>query len=549
MTNNYNSSKKMLLVRDYWHQGYGQILNDCRGINANNNGKALILCHADVDAMAAARILTYMLRADQVEYVLEACPTFGTLQEKSLRHTKSDGALPFAAIVLINVGGTRNLSRLFGGGANGDTTDNSSSPLLDLNHTTMFVLDGRMPVHLGNVYAGDHVVVFCDDAAYASKNIDLPSDGDNLSGNEDEEEEEESESESDSSSDDDDILIDSDDDSDDEGEEEMDFNNDGIEGVSKPKKESTAMGDDDDDNDADVMMEDEDIDYDGEDEGDGRITPQKNKKKVKRRAGAAQQDQSPQVEEGSPSNDTAATETLDEDDDDFGTTQGTNTTNNMNNTSVLQPLSPAERHQQRQNRLRVYYNGGCEYGMPASFMMYFLAKQMRFGTVADLLWLSMVGTTDSYLQARLSKVNYAYLARELGQDCLKLFPPTDTVGRANNTVYAENLLVNSNSARGDTTTQLRFSELGLIKPLEADPKFFLLRHSTLLDAFQLSPYVSTNLQLWTKPGMQRLLELLARMGYPMEECKHPYPFLKPSLRRRLPGQLEEYAEVCIVAVC
>ncbi|CAB9512032.1 CDC45-like protein [Seminavis robusta] len=166
----------MILEVDNWHLGYSQILVDCR----QSGGKCLILCHADVDALAAARIWTYMLRADQLEYTLLPCATWNALLSNI--NSASTSASMYAAIVLINVGVTRNLTKLFG------------QQSLQLGSTKVYVLDGRRPVHLANVYAEDHVVVFWD-PSHGSVD-DMPSDGDNLSGKDDDDDERRHESES-----------------------------------------------------------------------------------------------------------------------------------------------------------------------------------------------------------------------------------------------------------------------------------------------------------------------------------------------------------------
>ena len=71
----------------------------------------------------------------------------------------------------------------------------------------------------------------------------------------------------------------------------------------------------------------------------------------------------------------------------------------------------------------------------------------------------------------------------------------------------------------------------------------LLRHSSLLDGMKLSDYVSTKLRIWEKSGNRKLHELLAKMGYPLDECRQPFAFMKPSLKRRLQEKIAQYAEV------
>jgi hypothetical protein len=48
-------------------------------------------------------------------------------------------------------------------------------------------------------------------------------------------------------------------------------------------------------------------------------------------------------------------------------------------------MTPRELHQNRRNRLRVYYNETF-YGSPAAYIAYRVATQIRFGDIGDLLW-------------------------------------------------------------------------------------------------------------------------------------------------------------------
>lgn len=199
--------------------------------------------------------------------------------------------------------------------------------------------------------------------------------------------------------------------------------------------------------------------------------------------------------------------------------------------------SPRELHRQRRERLRSYYTSGSFFGSPAAFIAHHIATQLRFGDHGDLLWLACVGVTDAYLQSRVDMVGYTELAMALRQNCLKLFP-SEMYDKAINTVYAEDL---SGSADG-AKTKITFSDNGRIVA-ENDYRFFLLRHSSLLESMVHSDFVSTRLQVWTRKGMHKLQELLAKMGYPLEECKQPFAFMKPSLRRRLHEKIMEHSEV------
>ncbi|CAB9512033.1 control protein 45 homolog [Seminavis robusta] len=283
--------------------------------------------------------------------------------------------------------------------------------------------------------------------------------------------------------------------------------------------------------------EEPDVDYDGEDERDPQAGSPTKKKKKKKKQTSTDNDLGHDTDSTNPASD--ASDDDDDDDDDNLQTAATAPTTAPSPTQAQ--LTPAERFRQRQDRLRLYYSHGSSHGAPTCYVAHKIATQLRFGNVADLLWLCMVGVTDAWLQSRLDIVGYAEMADSLREKCLKLFPlHQDLYERAQTTVYAEELLVGAGGSQ-QQQTKLTFSEQGRILP-QTDHRFFLLRSSSLLDAMQCSNYVSTQMQLWTKPGMQRLHELLARMGYPLEDCHQPFNFMKPSLRRRLVGQLAEYGE-------
>jgi len=494
----------MILEHEQWLFGYDQILKDCRDDNGSKT--VLLLCNADVDAMSCARIISYMLRSDGVHYQLMLCKCYSDL-ESTLTDMANEGTLEsVSSVLLLNFGAALNLTQLF------------RPNLLQQEDHKIFVLDCKRPIHLANVYSPDNVVVFLD-ATQSTK--DMPSDGDNLSGGESSSSEEDSD-DSDSDDDDSDHSIGDEEEefkSDDEGdnaEVEADFND--VEGdarVQEPSKNES------------------DPSYDAEDEQDDDNDDDPNEKDASPRESKRQKIDS----KTAPAGDKQDTSGGDDDEED-------NKENNDNNAQPTQEtvasVSPRELHKDRMDRLRKYYNEGSFYGSPSSFVAYSLASQQRFAEKGDLLWLACVGVTDAYLHSRLDLIGYAKLAGELSLQVQKLFP-NQAFDRALSTVYAEDL-VGSGSGSTMGQTKISLSENGRIVS-EKDFRFFLLRHSSLLDSMQYSEYVCTKLALHTKQGEQKLLELLARMGYPLDECKQPFPFMRPSLRRRLKDKLGTHAPV------
>ena len=186
-------------------------------------GRALLLVHPDTDAMATARILSYMLRADGVPYQLRPCLGW----ERLKRILGRVGVLPLAsdtaggvdegdetdnededgnangnnggaahwvendtdirAVVLMNMGANRNLAKLFRQQQQSAMTRDSHGMSGPINmgggnkNVKCYVFDCHRPYHLANIHTGKNVVLF-NDRPFEEEEI--PSDGDNLSGDE-----------------------------------------------------------------------------------------------------------------------------------------------------------------------------------------------------------------------------------------------------------------------------------------------------------------------------------------------------------------------------
>lgn len=323
----------MILELDNWYLGYQQILTDCRHNEDGVAGSVLLLCAADVDAMAGARIWTYMLRSDGISYQMLPCASYSQL-EQSLADKKADDV---RALVLMNLGANRNLTRLF------------DKEELGLDSSVkIYILDCRRPVHLANVHAGNNVVVFWDSV----QNDDVPSDGDNLSGDESSSDEEDDESDNDSS--DDDGEHEFNDVADDEGEHEAEFEGDN---EANPQDEmNSASGDGDESIDDGVSFRDDDSNSEG---------PSKRRKTEKEAENL--DDESSGSDEASEAEPTAGIVS-------------------SNPEGSQPPMTPREIHQDRRNRLRAYYASGSFYGSPASYIAFRVSTQLRFAEIGDLLW-------------------------------------------------------------------------------------------------------------------------------------------------------------------
>jgi cell division control protein 45 len=211
-------------------------------------------------------------------------------------------------------------------------------------------------------------------------------------------------------------------------------------------------------------------------------------------------------------------------------------------TATAAPKSFRELHEERRTRIRAHYSSGSYHGSPSAWMVYTLCSQLRFGNMSDLLWLACVGITDAYLHGRLDVSGYSALCVDLKRHVGRLFPNemVDRVGRA---VYAEELEMSFNQADSAAgMTQIGLSENGRILS-QSEYKFMLLRHTSLWDSLLHSNFVASKLQVWKTEGRQKLMELLAKMGFPLESCRQPWAFVGVNLRRNFRERIDECAEV------
>lgn len=350
----------MILELEHWHLGYAQILKDCRTDQDSSAGTVWILCNADVDAMAAARILCYMLRSDGVPYQLRPCSTFSKLKQSLSNEDCSD----VRAAVLLNLGASRNLVRLFDNDKDEDNDEDNDVENDDSNKRKpkVYVMDCRRPFHLANIHAGENVVLFVDQGQ-----LDVvPSDGDNLSGNESTSSEsgsggsDESDSDSENEAELDDL---------DEGEQEFQDPYD------KEAKEAQNLQ-------KEFAVDNEsDRDYDGDLENDGR--PDSRRRTKGNRAGDASTKRmklkhgKQNKDDNDSDSDDGGDDSVDNDNDSANDISSPIPKDDRNRnvkskviTDAVTATNPRELHRQRRDRLRLYYSGGSYYGSKSSSYLF-----------------------------------------------------------------------------------------------------------------------------------------------------------------------------------
>ncbi len=192
-------------------------------------------------------------------------------------------------------------------------------------------------------------------------------------------------------------------------------------------------------------------------------------------------------------------------------------------------MSPGSRaFQQRQLRQleRAYYATSW-YGCASSVLMYQLVKELSRSN-NELLWLAAVGLTDQLVHERVVFERYVSEAQRLQEDVAALNQTGNDVIEVRDgetsAIVAQHI-ASSSGMRLESVQELRLA---------------MLRHWSLYDALRHSSYVATRLGLYTERGRGNLDVLLARMGFPLDECRQEYAYMKPEIRERLHESLHLY---------
>lgn len=190
-------------------------------------------------------------------------------------------------------------------------------------------------------------------------------------------------------------------------------------------------------------------------------------------------------------------------------------------------LSPRSRRLAREERdiRREEYYSATSFGAAASVIMWQLVGDIG-KTDNHLLWLSIVGLTDQFVQERIDSSAYVQGFDRLADDVRRM-----------NAIDEEG---------ADDKVQVR--DQIQIKA-EEELRFMLLRHWNLMDAMSHSRYVATRLGIWRQSGKQDLRNLLAKMGISIEQCKQQFSSMDVRLRSQLFDQIGRYAHLYNLENC
>ncbi|XP_057472809.1 uncharacterized protein LOC130761342 [Actinidia eriantha] len=168
-----------------------------------------------------------------------------------------------------------------------------------------------------------------------------------------------------------------------------------------------------------------------------------------------------------------------------------------------------------------YYNMGTFHGKPSGCLMYDLSHSLRKNT-NELLWLSCVALTDQFVHERLTNERYLAGVMELEQH------------------------INSTGNLDAVTTVILKDGTKVLAPdssriaYEDEPKLMLLQEWNLFDSMLCSSYIATKLKTWSDNGMKKLMLLLARMGFPLEDCKQKFQYMNVEIKRKMKDEFEEF---------
>lgn len=452
---------------------------------ARGQGPVLVFVAAsDVDALAASRILTALLRADLARYEIHPVIGYDDLAAKfAVLATKVEPR----AVLLVNCGAMVDLGAVL----------RLEEDELQPTDVRVFVMDCHRPYHLRNI-RNERVVLFDDLEDNAMADMPLDVDWEDRWGNVELEDSSDEESESD----------DSDDSSDDNslgGGNEFAIAKHTLDSAdteaptvkkTKPKKRKRRR-----DRDADAIMED-DVLFDGE--GTGRAD--------------------------------ADDDSDDEDDNqDEGPSQPTKRRGRKAKRKRIRRSRGRSSHDDdpeimEREKLRDYYSNAT-LAMSSACLSHSIAAVFNRSDM-DSLWMAIVGVTSQFNSSSISSDLYedarGYFLQQLKDPNLNGQKQQKDSSREQNVGYA--LGCNAvQTQRIAPNTELRLD---------------LLRHWSLHGSLLHSTYTATRLSAWRQTGKRRLLEMLATLGIPLKDSQQDWCYMKQknklALERHLPKAIQRF---------
>jgi cell division control protein 45 len=169
---------------------------------------------------------------------------------------------------------------------------------------------------------------------------------------------------------------------------------------------------------------------------------------------------------------------------------------------------------------------------PAALQLYSLATA-RNQTSLQILWFAILGLTEHFLLEHVDSDRYEVLFNALQNEASRLTNGLELF----TTIHADD----GDIVSPVTTITVPVAANLFIQPC-LDLRFTLMRHWTLMDAMQYSPFVASRLRLWTHEGNERLHILLAKMGVPLRDANTAYIAMSSDLRESLVRRFDTHCD-------
>ncbi|KAG0240803.1 hypothetical protein BGW41_006661 [Actinomortierella wolfii] len=251
-----------------------------------------------------------------------------------------------------------------------------------------------------------------------------------------------------------------------------------------------------------IVVHDTDLDRELQQEKDALIFTEEN-------------EYEPDVEGDDDDND--AEDDDDDDDDEYG--QGRR---QRRRTGLDTEVVPGEKNREWEaasETIVQYMSQGLTFGNSISNQCYTIASQLD-RVSSHILWLAIVGLTSMYMNEQISHEQYLESVRLYKDEAERLFP---TPSRSRDIPSISTPLEEGNIQCAD------------------EYRFVMVRHWSLYEAMYHSHYIASRLGIWRERGRRRLLALLAKMGFSLQESNQVYTHMDINLKKILKEKIESVA--------
>ncbi|CAM9922638.1 unnamed protein product, partial [Ectocarpus fasciculatus] len=435
--------------------------------------------------MASAKILTHMLRQDNIPYKTRPVASLQHIRETAEEIAEMD----IRTVFLLNCGATANMVKVFDLGRGGDLR--------------CIILDSHRPIHLANVYSRHNVAVLGEEQG-PEEGI---SSGSEYSDNDSGDDEVRDLNNAAAHNNDADNGADGDADYSSDSEAEAEFEEGDGDGDESQHSEGGSEAAEESDNDADEEGDDASATQTAE-AGEGGSGRRVRRRLNDEEEGGGEGLVKDENADGAAPLDAVENAPQNEDSEEEDVVIG------RRRATLAAAFDPLVR---RRKLLRQYYNKVSSHEAPSAVLLIPLVKKLNRPCTPDLFWQAIIGVTDHYLRSTISEELYDSIC-----EAIKSELPDDTrlfrVGEGTDEVVVPG------------------AEAGVVAA-GLDYPFFLYRHWSLYESMHYSDYVCMKLSSQKSKGAAKLQELLARMGIPLHQCKQNYSFMSPELRAHFRKEL------------